>query len=113
MTIAPDRTLEQRRRALAFANEIRSYRAQLKHDIHDGLVDGRKVILEPDGRVLTMKVYDLLLAMPGVGRTKANKAMNRSRTAHAKTVGGLSDRQRREILEWLAPSDYQLKKLAA
>jgi hypothetical protein len=45
-----------------------------------------------------MKVFDLLLATPKYGRIKANKLLQRCRISSSKTVGGLSDRQRVEII---------------
>ena len=96
---APIRSLSQRREALETANRVRMYRAQLKRDIKAGTVSVRDVLKNPPDEILTMKVTDLLLAVPMVGQTKANRALFRLRTSPSKTVGGLTVRQRRELLD--------------
>jgi ribosomal protein S13 len=40
-----------------------------------------------------MKVRVLLLALPGIGPTKANRVLTSCRIPHSKTVAGLSGRQ--------------------
>lgn len=95
---APDRTLEQRRQALARANTIRSQRAQLKRDLKAGKAWVVDVLLEPDDWADTMKVFDLLIAVPKIGRVKVNKTLVAARISPSKTVGGLSPRQRRELV---------------
>lgn len=91
---APERSLQQRLDALARGNEIRSYRAQVKRDLKAGRRTFVGELEEVDERMATMKVVDLLLAVPKVGRVKAMKVLNRERISPSKTVGGLSSRQR-------------------
>jgi hypothetical protein len=93
-TGVPERSVAQRRDALRTANEVRSYRAQLKRDLKARRVKAVDVLLDPEERVATMKVFDLLLAVPKVGRVKVNKILNGERISPSKTVGGLSARQR-------------------
>lgn len=99
---APSRSLEQRLTALAQANVVRVFRATLKQEIKAGRADPIRVLLSPPEHTHTMKVYDLLMAMPRVGRVKAGKALNRARVSPSKTLAGLTDRQRREIAEFLS-----------
>lgn len=94
---APERSYAQRMEALDRANAIRSYRAELKRDVKYRRRAVRDVLLGRDAMVETMKVVELLLAAPKVGRTKANKILAQSKISYSKTVGGLSDRQRREL----------------
>lgn len=96
-TTAPERSLTQRRDALRRANEIRTKRMTLKRDIAAGRVQVRDLLLQPPTYIETMKVWDLLLAMPKIGRVRVNKALARCRISPSKTVAGLSDRQRDEI----------------
>lgn len=91
---APERSLQQRLDALAHANEIRFYRAQVKRDVKAGRRTIVDELVEVDELMATMKVFDLLLAVPKVGRVKALKVLNRERISPSKTVGGLSERQR-------------------
>jgi hypothetical protein len=98
VAVIPERSLAQRLAALERANEIRTYRAQLKRDVTAGKRSVRDVLLFPEDEVETMKVVDLLVAVPKVGRVKANKWLSRTRVSPSKTIGGMSERQRRELL---------------
>jgi len=100
---APERSVEQRRAALIRANEIRTRRAQLKIDVKARRADAALVLLEPEDWVETMKVWDLLLAVPKIGRVKTNTILVRQRISPSKTIGGLSQRQRNELVVALAP----------
>lgn len=101
MSGAPDRSLQQRMDALKSANEIRTQRAQLKRDLKAGRVQIHGFILDPPEWLATAKIFDLLLAVPKYGRTKVNRILTQCRISPSKTVGGLSERQRREILSYL------------
>lgn len=92
-----DRSLAQRQEALRLANEIRQCRAELKRDLKAGRESARQILLRPPEYANTMKVFDLLLAMPKWGRVKVNKALVHAATSPSKTLGGLSDRQRMEL----------------
>ena len=87
--------------ALRKANEIRSQRAQLKKELKSGELDIIAVLENPPEFLKTAKVIDLLLVVPKFGRVKATRVLTRCRISQAKTVGGLSDRQRAELVETL------------
>jgi hypothetical protein len=95
---APLRSLDQRMEALKRANDIRVRRAQLKKDLKDGRVAIEAVLLDPPEYVSTAKVFDMLMAVPKFGRVKAARLLNQCRISQSKTVGGLSDRQRAELV---------------
>lgn len=97
----PDRSLIQRMDALYRANEIRTKRAQLKRDLTAGRQQIHDLLLEPPEWVETMKVFDLLLAVPKYGRVKVNKILVQCRMSPSKTVGGMSSRQRTELVSML------------
>jgi hypothetical protein len=101
-TQAPERSLDQRMEALRRANQIRSSRAQLKRDLKSGAVNIRDIIADPPEYVQTAKVYDMLLAVPKYGKVKATRFINHCRISQGKTVGGLSERQRNELVELLS-----------
>ena len=101
ISATPERSLTQRMEALAKANGIRAQRANLKRDLKAGRVSIAQVIDAPPGYVLTAKTYDLLVAAPKFGRVKANRALAVCRINPAKTVGGLTDRQRGELVRRL------------
>jgi hypothetical protein len=95
---APARSLDQRMEALKRANDIRVRRAKLKKDLKDGSVQIDGVLLDPPEYVETAKVFDILMAVPKFGRVKAARFLNQCRISQSKTVGGLSDRQRAELV---------------
>lgn len=98
---APERSLDQRMEALRRANEIRSRRAQLKRDLKRGRASIGSTIADPPDFVLTAKVFDMLMAVPKYGKVKATRFLNSCRISQGKTIGGLSERQRNELLELL------------
>ena len=81
----PERDLAQRMKALTHANEIRSSRAQLKRDLKAG----------------RRSIHDLLLAVPKYGRVKVNNILQICRISPSKTIGGLSQRQKTEVVSLL------------
>jgi hypothetical protein len=95
---APLRSLDQRMEALRRANEIRVRRAQLKKDLKAGAVRIESVLRNPPEYVETAKVIDILMAVPKFGRVKAARFLNQCRISQSKTVGGLSERQRAELV---------------
>jgi hypothetical protein len=97
----PERSLDQRMAALELANEARVLRAQLKRDLKAGKASIGELLLDPPAFLQTAKVFDMLLALPKVGRVKAAKVMNDCRVSPSKTFCGLSDRQRAELAERL------------
>jgi hypothetical protein len=95
---APARSLDQRMEALKRANDIRVKRAQLKKDLKAGRVLVEQILAAPPAYVETAKVFDMLMAVPKFGRVKAARFLNQCRISQSKTVGGLSERQRAELI---------------
>jgi hypothetical protein len=100
-TAVPERTNEQRMRALQRANQIRSARAQLKRDLKGGKARIEQLLLDPPDYVLSAKAFDMILAVPKYGRVKANRILTQCRISPSKTIGGLSERQRTELVHML------------
>ena len=96
---APERSLLQRMDALQRANDVRTRRAKLKRDLKAGRTPIHELLLEPPEYLETAKVFDLLLAVPKYGRVKVNKILTQCRISPSKTIGGLSQRQRAELVE--------------
>lgn len=88
-------------RALERANEIRSKRAQLKRDLKAGKTRIDTLLLDPPEWVQSAKVFDMILAVPKYGRVKANRILQQCRISPSKTIGGLSERQRGELVAHL------------
>jgi hypothetical protein len=98
---APERSLTQRMDALQRANDIRTRRAQLKRDLKGGRVSIHQLLGDPPEYLETAKVFDMLLAVPKYGRVKVNKVLQQCRISPSKTIGGLSERQRAELVSLL------------
>jgi hypothetical protein len=97
----PPRSLVQRWDALDRANEIRTKRAVLKRDLKAGRVTVYALLMDPPAVIDTMKLGDLLLAVPKLGRVKVNKVLAVCRISPSKTIGGLTQRQRDEVVALL------------
>ena len=100
--LTPERSLDQRKQALKRANEVRTKRAALKRELKAGRVKIQSLLLNPPSYLLTAKVIDMLLAVPKVGRVKANRVLKSCRVSSSKTFGGLSERQRNEIVAYMS-----------
>jgi hypothetical protein len=98
---APERSLAQRRAALKRANDVRAKRAKLKRDLGGGRRTIHALLKNPPDYIETMKLFDLMLHLPKYGRVKVNKALTQCRISPSKTIGGLSQRQRDEVIALL------------
>lgn len=109
---APARSLTQRLEALEEANTVRTARAELKRRIKREGVQIAVLALELNTEALglrdhdldTMKVYDLLVATPKYGRSKANRLLVSENVSPSKTIAGLSDRQRDALVSRIRPA---------
>jgi S13-like H2TH domain len=94
----PERSFAQQMDALQRANEVRSARAQLKRELKVGRVHIHGVLLDPPEYLQNAKVSELLLSVPKYGRVKVNRLLTQCRISPSKTLGGLSERQRHELV---------------
>lgn len=97
---APERSLGQRMDALGKANAVRSRRATLKAELKHGKVSILDVLAAPPDYLVTAKVIDVLMAAPKCGRVKSAKILEQCRISPSKTIGGLSERQRGELIAY-------------
>ena len=91
---------EQRRQALAKAAEARKKRAELKGELKSGkrsLTD----VLNSQGNetVGKMKVSTVLESLPGVGKVRARKLMEKLDISASRRVRGLGAKQRTALLD--------------
>ena len=56
------------------------------------------LLLSPPDYIASAKVSDMLLAVPKYGHVKVNKILAQCRISPSKTIGGLSQRQRAELV---------------
>jgi hypothetical protein len=92
-----ERVDRQRGEALQRANAVRTYRREVKDQLTAAEIRFEQIITEPDDRLLTARVVDLLRAIPGVGKEHARGWQRGIRITPETTVEALTDRQR----DWL------------
>ncbi len=95
----PTLTDEQRKEALAKAAEARRRRAELKDKLKRSDVSLREVLTtQGDDVVGKMKVSSVLESLPGVGKVRARKIMERLEISSTRRVRGLGARQKDALL---------------
>ena len=97
-TIAP---APQHMRALQRANEVRLARAELKRRIAAGEISAGEVILGSPWEAESMTVADLLMSQRRWGHTRCRKFLAGIPMSETKTVGSMTERQRRALSEML------------
>lgn len=99
-TMAP---APQHMRALARANEVRLARADLKRRIGQGAVTVAEVVLACPWEAESMTISDLLMSQRRWGTTRCRKLLQGIPMSENKTVGSMTDRQRRALAALLSP----------
>ena len=95
----PTLTEEQRREALAKAAEARRKRAELKGQLKSERMTLRDVLTRQGDDVIgKMKVSSVLEALPGVGKVRARRIMERLDISATRRVRGLGAKQKDALL---------------
>ena len=95
----PILTDEQRKQALAKAAEARKARAELKAQLKSEKMTLRDVLAKQgDDVVGKMKVSSVLESLPGVGKVRARKIMERLDISASRRVRGLGAKQKDALL---------------
>lgn len=96
----PTLTEEQRKQALEKAAEARRKRAELKQQLKTGQLTLAQVLERSDNETVgKMKVSAVLEALPGVGKVRARKLMERLDISTSRRVRGLGGKQRDALLQ--------------
>jgi hypothetical protein len=90
-------TDDERRAALLVANDVRARRSLLRAGIRAGEINAADVVADPPGYAFTMKVSALLSAVPKFGPVRVRRTLTALAISDRRTLGGLSDRQRRDL----------------
>jgi hypothetical protein len=99
----PTLTPEQRQQALEKAAEARRKRAELKAQLKSGNQSLDQVLKNPeDDTVGKMKVSSVLESLPGVGRVRAKKIMERLDISESRRMRGLGAKQKENLLSEFA-----------
>ncbi|HVL88720.1 MAG TPA: integration host factor, actinobacterial type [Actinomycetota bacterium] len=95
----PELTEEQRKQALEKAAEARKARAELKQQLKAGKLTLTQVLAtEGDDTIGKMKVAAVLEALPGVGKVRAKKIMEKLDISSTRRIRGLGAKQRESLL---------------
>jgi hypothetical protein len=96
----PTLTPEQRQQALEKAAEARRKRAELKAQLKSGNMSLATVLARDsaDETVGKMKVSSVLESMPGVGKVRARKIMEKLDISASRRVRGLGSKQKDALL---------------
>lgn len=96
----PILTEEQRKDALAKAAEARRLRAEVKQQLKAGTLTLPQVLAKPDDVTIgKMKVSAVLEALPGVGKVRAKKIMEKLDISTTRRIRGLGGKQKAALLE--------------
>jgi len=96
----PILTEEQRKQALAKAAEARRARAELKDKLKKAELSLRDILARSSDEIVgKMKVSAVLEALPGVGKVRARKLMERLEISSSRRVRGLGAKQRDSLLD--------------
>jgi hypothetical protein len=100
MPLPPALTPEQRSAALEKAAQARRVRAELKERLKMGSLSLPQLLddAEKDDIVGKMKVLAVLESLPGVGKVKARRTMEKIGISETRRVRGLGVQQRKELL---------------
>lgn len=94
-----ERSPSQRMAALRQANSVRVHRAQMKVALKaQGCQLAAELVAAPPWWLETMRVENLLVSLPWFGESKMRAVLRMLSISQAKTVGGLSSRQRVELV---------------
>jgi len=89
-------------RALERANEVRLARAELKRKVAAGSVNVAEVVLDCPWEAQSMAVSDLLTSQRRWGHTRCRKLLAQVPLTERKTLGSMTDRQRRTLAALLS-----------
>ena len=92
----------QHMRALQRANRVRLARAALKRQVGAGQRAVAEVVLSCPWEARSMTVADLLTSQHRWGRTRCRKVLAPLGIAENKTIGSMTERQRRALAQRLA-----------
>jgi hypothetical protein len=92
-------------RALERANQVRLARAELKRQVALGDIEAAGVILECPWEAESMAVADLLMSQRRWGQTRCRKFLTQIPMSEKKTIGSMTERQRRSLAELLSSAD--------
>ncbi|HET7481718.1 MAG TPA: integration host factor, actinobacterial type [Actinomycetota bacterium] len=103
MPLPPPLTEEQRRQALEKAAIARRKRAEIKEQLKRGGTSLKDILERTHDEIVgKMKVSTVLESLPGVGRVRAKKIMERLDISESRRMRGLGQKQKDNLLNEFA-----------
>ena len=103
MPLPPPLTEEQRKQALEKAAIARRKRAELKDELKRGATSLKDLLGRTQDEIVgKMKVSTVLESLPGVGRVRAKKIMERLDISESRRMRGLGQKQKDNLLQEFA-----------
>lgn len=100
MSRPPDLTPQQRAEALAKAAAARRGRAELRESLRTGRISLGEVLSRSDEELIGgMKVKAMLTAVPGLGKIKSFRLMERLGIPENRRIRGLGPKQKKALLD--------------
>jgi hypothetical protein len=84
-------------RALERANRVRLARAELKRLVAEGELSAAEIVLTCPWEAESMAIADLLMSQHRWGRTRCRRFLASIPMSETKTMGSMTDRQRRAL----------------
>jgi hypothetical protein len=106
MPLPPSLSPEQRQAALDKAAAARRQRAELKEKLKMGSISLNELFDQAQGdeTIGKTKVLAVLESLPGLGKVKARRLMEKVGISESRRIQGLGEQQRRKLLEELSQS---------
>jgi hypothetical protein len=99
MPLPPPLTEEQRRQALEKAAIARRKRAEMKEQLKSGRTTLKELLGRTSDEIVgKMKVSSVLESLPGVGRVRARKIMEKLDISDSRRMRGLGSKQKENLL---------------
>jgi hypothetical protein len=103
----------QHLQALQRANAVRLARAELKRQVAEGTVSVAEIILRSPWEAESMTVSDLLASQHRWGTTRCRKFLQCVQMSETKTVGSMTERQRRAVAAMLTEAERRCRTAEA
>ncbi len=105
MTLTEAPRAPQHLRALQQANRVRLARAELKRQVAEGDRSVSDVVLDCPWEAESMTIGDLLMSQHRWGHTRCRRFLGAVSMVETKTIGSMTDRQRRALAARLDGAD--------
>lgn len=98
----PKLTPEEKMKALKKAQEMRSQRARIRHELKSGRSNIRAILDQAsDDVVAKMRVAYLIESLPRIGKVRTQKIMTELGIDETRRIQGLGIRQKKALLDKL------------